>query len=83
MHDLFQSVAGRTPAAVGKDPWLNVWMPTTHSTGIQDAALFHELTTGAWAGVDFFMMLFDTARNWGDTAMPGYRRPCRACCPCR
>jgi hypothetical protein len=51
-------------------------MPTTNSTGIQDAALFHELTTGAWAVVDFFMMLFDTARNWGDTeltAMPSYR----------
>jgi hypothetical protein len=43
---------------------------------IQDVALFHELTTGAWAVIDFFMMLFDTARNWGDTeltAMPGYR----------
>ena len=53
-----------------------MWIPTTNSTGIQDAALFHELTTGAWARVDFFMMLFDTARNWGDTeltAMPGYR----------
>jgi hypothetical protein len=68
--------ARRSRAAVAKDPWLNVWMPTTNSTGIQDVAQFHELTTGPWAVVDFFMMLFDTARNWGDTeltAMPGYR----------
>jgi hypothetical protein len=68
--------ARRNPAAVAEDPWLNVWMPNTNSTGIQDVAVFNELTTGAWAVVDFFMMLFDTARNWGDTeltAMPGYR----------
>ncbi len=68
--------ARRSPEAVAKDPWLNVWMPTTNSTGIQDVALFHEITSGPWAVVDFFMMLFDTARNWGDTelsAMPGYR----------
>jgi hypothetical protein len=68
--------ARRSPAAVAEDPWLNVWMPTTNSTGIQDVALFHEMPTGAWAVIDFFMMLFDTARNWGDTeltAMPGYR----------
>lgn len=68
--------ARRSPAAVAKDPWLNVWMPTTNSTGIQDVALFREIASGPWAVIDFFMMLFDTARNWGDTelsAMPGYR----------
>jgi Patatin-like phospholipase len=68
--------ARRSPVAVAKDPWLNVWMPTTNSTGIQDVALFHEIASGPWAVIDFFMMLFDTARNWGDTelsAMPGYR----------
>ena len=79
-------MAGYTPPAVAKGPWLNVWIPTTNSTGIQDAALFHELTTGAWARVDFFMMLFDTARNWGDTeltAMPGYRDRVAHVAPCR
>jgi hypothetical protein len=68
--------AGATKADVEKDPWPNVWIPTTNSTGIQDIAPFHDLPTGAWAVPDFFMMLFDTARNWGDTeltAMPGYR----------
>jgi hypothetical protein len=68
--------AGRTKAEVKQDPWPNVWMPTTNSTGIQDIAVFHDVTTGSWAVIDFFMMLFDTARNWGDTelmAMPGYR----------
>jgi hypothetical protein len=68
--------ARRNPADVAQNPWLNVWMPTTNSTGIQDVALFHQIQTGAWAVIDFFMMLFDTARNWGDTelaAMPGYR----------
>jgi len=68
--------ARRSPVAVAKDPWLNVWMPTTNSTGIQDVALFHDVASGPWAVIDFFMMLFDTARNWGDTellAMPGYR----------
>ena len=67
--------ARRSPVAVAKDPWLNVWMPTTNSTGIQDVALFHDVASGPWAVIDFFMMLFDTARNWGDTelsAMPGY-----------
>ena len=71
-----QLEARRSPAAVAKDPWLNVWMPTTNSTGIQDVALFHDVASGPWAVIDFFMMLFDTARNWGDTelsAMPGYR----------
>jgi len=68
--------ARRSPEAVAKNPWLNVWMPTTNSTGIQDVALFHEIESGPWAVVEYFMMLFDTARNWGDTelsAMPGYR----------
>jgi hypothetical protein len=68
--------AGPTQEAVAKDPWPNVWMPTTNRGGIEDVAHFHELETGAWAVIDFFMMLFDTARNWGDTelmAMPGYR----------
>jgi hypothetical protein len=39
---------GTRPLPLPRDPWLNVWIPTTNSTGIQDAALFHELTTGAW-----------------------------------
>jgi hypothetical protein len=33
--------ARRNPADVAQNPWLNVWMPTTNSTGIQDVALFH------------------------------------------
>jgi len=68
--------AGRSRAAVAKDPWRNVWMPTTNSTGVQDVAQFREVMHGPAGIVDFFMMLFDTARNWADTelvAMPGYR----------
>lgn len=66
--------SGRSQAATKQDPWLNVRMPTTNSSGVQDVARFNEIEDGNV--VDFFMMLFDTARNWGDTelmAMPGYR----------
>ena len=48
-------------------------MPTTNSSGISDVARFNK--SGRQV-LDFFTMLFDTARNWGDTelmAMPGYR----------
>jgi len=66
--------AGRSQDSVKKDPWQNVWMPTTNSSGVQDVARFNDIKDGSV--IDFFMMLFDTARNWGDTelmAMPGYR----------
>ena len=66
--------AGRSQASAKSDPWQNVWMPTTNSSGVQDVARFNDIKHGSV--VDFFMMLFDTARNWGDTelmAMPGYR----------
>ena len=49
-------------------------MPTTNSSGVQDVARFNDIKDDSVIG--FFMMLFDTARNWGDTelmAMPGYR----------
>jgi hypothetical protein len=66
--------AGRSQASAKSNPWQNVWMPTTNSSGVQDVARFNEIKDGNV--LDFFMMLFDTARNWGDTelmAMPGYR----------
>jgi Patatin-like phospholipase len=66
--------AGRSQASAKSDPWQNVWMPTTNSSGVQDVARFNDIEHGNV--IDFFMMLFDTARNWGDTelmAMPGYR----------
>ena len=66
--------SGRSQAAAKSDPWLNVWMPTTNSSGVQDVARFNDIKHGSV--IDFFMMLFDTARNWADTelmAMPGYR----------
>jgi hypothetical protein len=66
--------AGRSQDSAKKDPWQNVWMPTTNSSGVQDVARFNDIKDGSV--IDFFMMLFDTARNWGDTelmAMPGYR----------
>ena len=65
--------SGRSQAAAKRDPWLNVWMPTTNSSGVQDVARFNVIEDSV---IGFFMMLFDTARNWGDTelmAMPGYR----------
>jgi hypothetical protein len=64
----------RSQASAQSDPWQNVWMPTTNSSGVQDVARFNEIKDASV--LDFFMMLFDTARNWGDTelmAMPGYR----------
>ncbi len=68
--------ANQDQQAVAKDPWRSVWMPTTNSTGIQDVALFNEFDHNGGSALGFFMLLFDTARNWADTelmAMPGYR----------
>jgi hypothetical protein len=66
--------AGRSQASAQSNPWQNVWMPTTNSSGVQDVARFNDVKDGSV--IDFFTMLFDTARNWADTelmAMPGYR----------
>ena len=39
--------SGRSQAAAKSDPWQNVWMPTTNSSGIQDVARFNEIKTAA------------------------------------
>ena len=60
-----------------ENAWQYVWMPKTNSDGVQYVARFTDIMDDQGGSiVDFFMMLFDTARNWGDTklmAMPGYR----------
>ena len=69
--------SGQSQEDAKKDPWRNVWMPITNSSGVQDVARFNDIKDDSGGSiVAFFTMLFDTARNWGDTelmALPGYR----------